>query len=151
MQSMSAFVGTLCKAGGQDQGTALSSGGCLCHRTQPSGCPSFSNKSCLCFLVSCLSSPSQADIVARSHPVRVELTSLSSQACLLSLFLTFSLTLSHSLPLFLKSFCFSHMPVLSLAGSFSLIPPLFLSWLLVPSPQPCQELASLPLKISQCL
>lgn len=37
------------------------------------------------------------------------------------------LTLSHSLPLFLKSFCFSHMPVLSLAGSFSLIPPLFLS------------------------
>lgn len=154
---MSAFVGTGCRAGGQDQGTALNSaaaggGGCLCHRTQPSGRPAFLiNTVCLCFLVSCLSSPSQADIVAFSHPVRVELTSLSSQARLLSLFLTLPLTLSHSLPLFLKSFCFSHMPVLSLAGSFSLIPPLFLSWLSVPSPQSCQELAPLPLKISQCL
>lgn len=152
MQSMSAFVGTGCRARGQDRGTALNSGGCLATAPNPQAVPAFLiNTVCLCFLVSCLSSPSQAHIVACSHPVRVELTSLSSQARLLSLFLTLPLTLSHSLPLFLKSFCFSHMPVLSLAGSFSLSPPLFLSWLLVPSPQPCQELAPLPLKISQCL
>lgn len=114
MQSMSAFVGTGCRARGQDRGTALNSGGCLATAPNPQAVPAFLiNTVCLCFLVSCLSSPSQAHIVACSHPVRVELTSLSSQARLLSLFLTLPLTLSHSLPLFLKSFCFSHMPVCS--------------------------------------
>lgn len=49
MQSMSVCVDTGCRAGGQDQGTALS-GGCLCHRTQPSGCLGFFNKYCLSLL-----------------------------------------------------------------------------------------------------
>lgn len=67
----------------------------------------------------------------------------SGHARLLSLFLTPPLTLSHSLPLFLKSFCFSHMPVLSLTGSFSLFPPLFLPAFGL-SPRPCQGLATRP-------
>lgn len=120
-----------------------SSGGCLCHRTQPSGCHSLSKKqSRSAGLPLCLR-PAEFSL---SGPCRWAVSSSepgspprSSQARLLCL--TLPLTLTHSLPLFLKSFCLSHMPMLSLTGSFSLFPPLFLPAFGL-SPQPCQELAT---------
>ena len=151
--SLSVCVGTgLGGAGGQEEGTALSftlsSGGCLCYRAQAWDCHSLSNQRSLSvrlsLFASCPTSPSQALVGSPSH-ILCEPRSppLSSSACPLSLFLTLPLTLSHSLPLFLESFCFSHMPVLSLTGSFSLFPPLFLPAFGL-SPQSCQELAPPP-------
>lgn len=96
-----------------------SSGGYLCLCTQPLGCHSLSNEQSpsvhlpLCFWFS-LSGPCWLAFSDLNSP------SLSSQAPQLSLFLTLPLTLSHSLPLFLKSFCFSHMPVLPHRLIFSL-------------------------------
>lgn len=144
------WVSGVGRSGGQEEGIALiyilSSGGCLCHRAQASGCHSLSNKQFLSIFLSRFCLLPEFSLSGRcrssSHTLCEPCSPpLSSSARLLSLFLTLPLTLSHSLPLFLKSFCFSHMPVLSLTGSFSPIPPLFFPAFGL-SPQSCQELAT---------
>lgn len=139
-------------AGGQEGGTALSSirapGAASATAPNPQAATAFQINS-LSLSVSPSLPPARV-LPLRSllvHPLTpsMSLTHLPSpvRLTLLSLFLTLPLTLSHSLPLFLKSFCFSHMPVLSLTGSFSLFPPLFLRAFGL-FPQPCQELAPPP-------
>lgn len=126
-----------------------SSGGCLYHSTQPSGCHSLSNKQSLpAFLLfaswQSSSSPVQSVVSARPLTPSSSCAHLPSPARFIcSPSFSHSLSLSHSLPLLLKSFCFSHMPMLSLTGLFfSSLPSSSLLFGLFP--QPCQKLALHP-------